>query len=62
MICPLPRRVLPQTVRRLFYRRGTGCAIYSIATPAKVRAKEQAILAGKFSVKVDDTQPKSTAK
>ncbi len=29
---------------------------------AKVRAKEQAILAGKFSVKVDDTQPKSTAK
>ncbi len=28
----------------------------------KVRAKEQAILAGKFSVKVDDTQPKSTAK
>ena len=28
----------------------------------KVRAKEKAILEGKFSVKVDDTQPKSTAK
>jgi basic membrane lipoprotein Med (substrate-binding protein (PBP1-ABC) superfamily) len=29
---------------------------------AKVRAKEKAILDGKFSVKVDDSQPKSTAK
>ena len=29
---------------------------------AKVRAKEKAILEGKFVVKVDDTQPKSTAK
>jgi len=29
---------------------------------AKVRAKEKAILEGKFSVKVDDTQPKPTAK
>ena len=29
---------------------------------AKVRAKEKAILDGKFSVKVDDTQPKGTAK
>ncbi len=29
---------------------------------AKVRAKEQAILAGKFTVKVNDTQPKSSAK
>jgi len=29
---------------------------------AKVKAKEKAILDGKFSVKVDDTQPKSTAK
>jgi basic membrane lipoprotein Med (substrate-binding protein (PBP1-ABC) superfamily) len=27
---------------------------------AKVRAKEKAILEGKFVVKVDDTQPKST--
>jgi basic membrane lipoprotein Med (substrate-binding protein (PBP1-ABC) superfamily) len=29
---------------------------------AKVRAKEKDILAGKFAVKVDDSQPKSTAK
>ncbi len=29
---------------------------------AKVRAREAAILAGKFSVKVDDSQPKSTTK
>jgi basic membrane protein A len=29
---------------------------------AKVRAKEKDILAGKFTVKVDDSQPKSTAK
>lgn len=29
---------------------------------AKVKAREQAILAGKFTVKVDDSQPKSTAK
>jgi len=29
---------------------------------AKVRAKEKAILAGSFTVKVDDSQPKSTAK
>jgi len=29
---------------------------------AKMRAKEKAILAGSFEVKVDDTQPKSTAK
>ncbi|MDB5872198.1 MAG: basic rane lipoprotein [Ramlibacter sp.] len=29
---------------------------------AKVKAKEQAIRDGKFTVKVDDTQPKSTAK
>jgi basic membrane protein A and related proteins len=29
---------------------------------AKVKAKEQAILDGKFTVKVNDTQPKSTAK
>jgi basic membrane lipoprotein Med (substrate-binding protein (PBP1-ABC) superfamily) len=29
---------------------------------AKTRAKEKAILDGKFTVKVDDTQPKSTAK
>ncbi len=29
---------------------------------AKVRAKERAILEGKFSVKVDDAQPKGTAK
>jgi basic membrane protein A and related proteins len=29
---------------------------------AKVKAKEAAILAGKYTVKVDDTQPKSTAK
>ena len=32
------------------------------AVMAKVRAKESAILAGSFTVKVDDTQPKSTAK
>jgi len=29
---------------------------------AKVRAKEKAIMEGKFTVKVDDSQPKSTAK
>jgi basic membrane protein A len=29
---------------------------------AKVRAKEKAIVEGKFTVKVDDSQPKSTAK
>lgn len=29
---------------------------------AKVRAREKAILEGKFAVKVDDKQPKSTAK
>jgi basic membrane lipoprotein Med (substrate-binding protein (PBP1-ABC) superfamily) len=29
---------------------------------AKVRAKEKAILEGKFTVRVDDSQPKSTAK
>ncbi|MEO5672523.1 MAG: BMP family protein [Ramlibacter sp.] len=29
---------------------------------AKVKAKEEAIRSGKFTVKVDDTQPKSTAK
>jgi basic membrane lipoprotein Med (substrate-binding protein (PBP1-ABC) superfamily) len=29
---------------------------------AKVKAKEKAILDGKFAVKVDDSQPKSTAK
>lgn len=29
---------------------------------AKVKAKEADILAGKFTVKVDDSQPKSTAK
>ena len=29
---------------------------------AKVKAREEAILSGKFTVKVDDTQPKSTAK
>jgi basic membrane lipoprotein Med (substrate-binding protein (PBP1-ABC) superfamily) len=29
---------------------------------AKMRAREKAILAGTFEVKVDDTQPKSTAK
>ncbi|MEF9965424.1 MAG: BMP family ABC transporter substrate-binding protein, partial [Comamonas sp.] len=29
---------------------------------AKVQAKQADILSGKFSVKVDDTQPKSTAK
>ncbi len=29
---------------------------------AKVKAREQEILAGKFTVKVDDSQPKSTAK
>ena len=29
---------------------------------AKVKAKEAAIREGKFTVKVDDTQPKSTAK
>jgi basic membrane protein A and related proteins len=29
---------------------------------SKVMAKEKAILAGQFNVKVDDTQPKSTAK
>ena len=28
----------------------------------KMRAKEKAILAGSFAVKVDDSQPKSTAK
>jgi basic membrane protein A and related proteins len=28
---------------------------------AKVKAREAEILAGKFAVKVDDTQPKSTA-
>ena len=28
----------------------------------KVKAKEAAIMSGKFTVKVDDTQPKSTAK
>jgi basic membrane protein A and related proteins len=28
----------------------------------KVMAKEKAILAGQFNVKVDDSQPKSTAK
>ena len=32
------------------------------AVVAKVRAKEKAILDGKFVVKVDDSQPKSTAK
>jgi basic membrane lipoprotein Med (substrate-binding protein (PBP1-ABC) superfamily) len=31
-------------------------------TVTKVRAKEKAILDGKFTVKVDDSQPKSTAK
>ena len=29
---------------------------------AKVKAREADILAGKFTVKVDDSQPKSTAK
>jgi len=29
---------------------------------AKMRAKEKAILAGSFTVKVNDSQPKSTAK
>ena len=29
---------------------------------AKVKAKEADLLAGKFTVKVDDSQPKSTAK
>jgi basic membrane lipoprotein Med (substrate-binding protein (PBP1-ABC) superfamily) len=29
---------------------------------ARVKAKQEAILAGKYTVKVDDTQPKSTAK
>jgi basic membrane lipoprotein Med (substrate-binding protein (PBP1-ABC) superfamily) len=29
---------------------------------AKVKAKEKAILDGKFTVKVDDSQPKATAK
>jgi basic membrane protein A and related proteins len=29
---------------------------------AKVRAKEKAILEGKFTVKIDDAQPKSSAK
>ena len=29
---------------------------------SKVKAREKDILAGKFSVKVDDAQPKSTAK
>ena len=29
---------------------------------AKVKAKEADILSGKFTVKVDDSQPKSTAK
>jgi basic membrane protein A len=29
---------------------------------AKVKAKEADIVAGKFTVKVDDNQPKSTAK
>jgi basic membrane protein A and related proteins len=29
---------------------------------SKVRAKEKAIQEGKFTVKVDDSQPKSTAK
>ena len=29
---------------------------------AKVKAKEKAILDGKFAVKVDDGQPKPTAK
>jgi basic membrane lipoprotein Med (substrate-binding protein (PBP1-ABC) superfamily) len=29
---------------------------------ARVRAKEKAILDGKFNVKVDDNQPKSSAK
>ncbi len=29
---------------------------------AKVKAKEKAIVEGKFTVKVDDSQPKSTAK
>jgi hypothetical protein len=29
---------------------------------AKVKAKEKAILDGKFNVKVDDSQPKSSAK
>jgi len=28
----------------------------------KVKAKEAAILGGKFTVKVDDTQPKSTSR
>ncbi len=32
------------------------------AVLAKVKAKEKAILEGKFTVKVDDTQPKSSAK
>ncbi len=29
---------------------------------SKMRAKEKAIVDGKFTVKVDDSQPKSTAK
>jgi hypothetical protein len=32
------------------------------ATVAKMKAKEKLILEGKFTVKVDDNQPKSTAK
>jgi basic membrane lipoprotein Med (substrate-binding protein (PBP1-ABC) superfamily) len=32
------------------------------AIVAKVREKEKAILAGSYTVKVDDSQPKSTAK
>ena len=33
-----------------------------LETFAKVRAKEKAIMDGKFSVKVDDSQPKATVK
>ena len=32
------------------------------AVVAKVKAKEKAILDGSFVVKIDDSQPKSTAK
>jgi len=32
------------------------------ALVAKVKAREADILSGKFAVKVDDSQPKSTAK
>ena len=42
--------------------RGTAASKVPADIVAKVKAKETAILGGKFTVKVDDTQPETTAK